>query len=116
MVRHPSLLRFTRDPLAFVTSMAQAGGDVVRYRLGGRGRVSPAFRSGAERGPASASRSPGWKACCCWPRSRSAGGSASRPGHRVEPRALMTLRPRYGMRMIAQPRRAVPAAVRYRVQ
>jgi hypothetical protein len=38
------------------------------------------------------------------------------PGHRVEPRALMTLRPRYGMRMIAQPRRAVPAAVRYRVQ
>ena len=28
-----SLLRFTRDPLAFVTSMAQAGGDVVHYRL-----------------------------------------------------------------------------------
>jgi len=29
----PSLLRFTRDPLAFVTSMAQAPGDVVHYRL-----------------------------------------------------------------------------------
>jgi hypothetical protein len=29
----PSLFRFTRDPLAFVTSMAQAPGDVVHYRL-----------------------------------------------------------------------------------
>jgi cytochrome P450 len=29
----PSLLRFTRDPLEFVTSMAQAPGDVVHYRL-----------------------------------------------------------------------------------
>jgi cytochrome P450 len=31
-----SLLRFTRDPLAFVISMAQAGGDVVHYRLAAR--------------------------------------------------------------------------------
>jgi cytochrome P450 len=29
----PSLLRFTRDPLKFITSMDQAGGDVVHYRL-----------------------------------------------------------------------------------
>src|SRR5918994_1173013 len=28
-----SLLRFTRNPLEFMTSMAQVGGDVVHYRL-----------------------------------------------------------------------------------
>src|ERR687891_492988 len=29
----PSLLRFTRNPLEFIASMAQASGDVVHYRL-----------------------------------------------------------------------------------
>ena len=32
----PTLLRFTRDPLAFITSMAHRGGDVVHYRLAWR--------------------------------------------------------------------------------
>lgn len=31
-----SLMRFTRDPLQFITSMAQAGGDIVHYRLARR--------------------------------------------------------------------------------
>jgi cytochrome P450 len=31
-----SLVRFTRDPLKFIISMAQAGGDVVHYRLARR--------------------------------------------------------------------------------
>jgi hypothetical protein len=32
----PALLRFTRDPLRFLTSMAQADGDIVHYRLARR--------------------------------------------------------------------------------
>jgi cytochrome P450 len=42
-----------------------------------RARASPTSRSGRERAAASASPSPGWRACCCWPRSASAGGCAS---------------------------------------